>query len=416
MTSPAEQEFWPELLERLAEESVVALAEAYQLEVAEIDAALAATTGERPVQQEAWWPEVLRDHEQGSLRQLARRFGTNPRRLRRGLARAAVRVAGSTVQDDGVEVLEDFRDRLGKEPDRSLAAEAGVTVEAIKGERRRLGIDPYRMKPDVEEWGGRPPGKRDKPRQRRRWQEAPEPVIIRRAGHGGGAEATVEPEPSVERRPRVPSSFRRVTLEAPVQPEEGDAVEQLSAEAAPPRADAKRRRIVRPTTPEEAPALGRVGAFGGLPRLGARSDRGSAEPELPVPELPEPAPPQPAPVVTAPAPVDREPPPRRARKKPSKTAASPSSPPSEPEPARARAAPPAPREPESPPVGTEPTAPPEPGSFAWHVQLPGEPEPMLVLADDMQAALSLAAVHKGVDRLDGAKAWRLAEVLHDSER
>jgi hypothetical protein len=404
MSSPAEQEFWPELLERLVEESVAALAEAYALEAAELDAALAATTGDRPVQQEAWWPEVLREHEQGSLRQLARRFGTNPRRLRRGLARAAVRVAGSVIKDEGVTLLETFRERLGQEPDRSLAAEAGVTVEAIKGERRRLGIAPYRMKPDAEEWGGKPQVKRDKPRQRRRWQDAPAPVIIRRAGSSAGPDEE-QVEPTVTRKPRVPTSFRRVELGKPAEADALDVDVEEDGTARPSRHDPKRRRIVRPTAEEEAAAVGRVAGFGGLPRLGA-----------PVP---------------ASEPVTEKDPLRRARKTPAPTTPRPPSAPRPPavEPAlpprRSAPAEPAlapepeptpPPEPEpTPPPEPEPTPPPEPerGAFAWQVQLPGEPDPMLVLADDMQGALELAAAHKGLGRVEGARAWRLAEVLRD---
>jgi len=153
MSALPEQEWWPEFIEKLKERELVELAVEYAVTPAELDEALAATTGGCSVQEEAWWPIVLRQHEQGSIRQLARRFGTNPRRLRRGLARCAVRIAGASVTDEGLPALQAFRERLGQEPDGVIASEAGVTVEAVKGERRRLGIEPYRMKPDAEEWG-----------------------------------------------------------------------------------------------------------------------------------------------------------------------------------------------------------------------------------------------------------------------
>jgi hypothetical protein len=302
MSSPIEQEYWPALLEQLETRTVAELSEQYGATPAEIDAALAQTTGDRPVQQEAWWPEVLRNHEHGSLRQLARRFGTNPRRLRRGLARCAVRVGGTTIDDAGVAALEPFRDRLGKEPDRTLATESGVTLEAIKGERRRLGIEPYRMKPDVEEWGSKPPGKREKPRQRRRWQDAPEPVIIRRAGHG----MDPQEEPAEEDTAVVRVVERRSPAPLPGPPA-GEVADKPEEPAPKPRPRAsgmssfgahaalglgsnhddtddddpsdkrRRRRIVRPTTPSEGTSP--IEGLSRLPRLGSKPPVRIIQPE-----------------------------------------------------------------------------------------------------------------------------------------
>ena len=482
MSSPTEQEYWPELLERLTEEPVSTLAEHYGLEAADIDAALARTSGDRPVQQEAWWPEVLRGHEQGSLRQLARRFGTNPRRLRRGLARCAVRVGGETISEGGIADLAVFRDRLGQEPDRSLATEAGVTVEAIKGERRRLGIEPYRMKPDVEEWGSKPPSKREKPKPRRRWQDAPEPVIIRRAGHGRDGEPEIEDAPAspeivaapvVERKARPQlAGFRSVGLGA----EPSAAVAPFETGSDP----RKRRRLVRPVASDEeeqSKPSGVPQGFGRLPRLGGPPPVRMIEPDQAAIEALDPTPPplvrarkmarkpeetpRALPPVPEPTPTPRakpaakpkvkaavkpaaepkvkaavkpaaepkvkaavkpaaEPKVKAAVKPKAKSAAKPKVKAAvKPEPAEIRpplplepapAVSPQPAPPVAPPVD-EPTS--ERGAFAWQVQLPGKTEPMLVLADDMQSALALASSHLGGEPLEGAKAWRLAEVLHE---
>jgi hypothetical protein len=396
MTTLMEQEFWPELLERLAEHSLSELASEYDVDASELDAALAATTGDRPVQQEAWWPEVVREHERGSLRQLARRFGTNPRRLRRGLARCAVRVGGSVIDDQGVADLEPFRERLGKEPDRTLATEAGVTVEAIKGERRRLGIDPYRMKPDVEEWGGRPPSKRDKPKQRRRWQDAPEPVIIRRTGQGKepGSEPGEAPEPEVVARPAppraAPTGARLRGLTGLPAPAEEGAEDEPSASG-----ERRRRRLVRPSAEQEEPGSPAApGSLPRLPRLGAPSPVRVIPPPDAVPNTVQPELPQ----------QPEEPPAERKR------------------PVRRKAAPkPAPAPEPAPELPTPPTAeasegkPSARGAFAWQVTVPGRADPLLVLADDHAAALDLARGHLGGGSVDGAKAVRLAEVLHEGE-
>ncbi len=100
------------------------------------------------------WPELLRQRTSVSLRALARTFQTEPRRIRRALARAGLRAGGVELWGDGVPALFGARDRLGREPDRTLARAAGVSVEAVQGERNRLGIhaflpgEPLRLTPE----------------------------------------------------------------------------------------------------------------------------------------------------------------------------------------------------------------------------------------------------------------------------
>jgi hypothetical protein len=474
MSSPAEQEFWPALLEQLESRPVAELAIEYGIQAAEIDAALAQMTGDRPVQQEAWWPEVLREHESGSLRQLARRFGTNPRRIRRGLARAAVRVGGTTVDEAGVPALEAFKDRLGKEPDRTLAAEAGLTVEAIKGERRRLGIDPYRMKPDVEEWGSKPPGKREKPRPRRRWQDAPEPVVIRRAGHGrdGSEEPEQDSSPVVrviERRSlAAPTGFRAVETSqdveepaAPARPRTSGLPTLGSVRAPSARDDdhalggdhqdgRRRRRLVRPSAANEAddvapndglPRLSRLAprppvriiqhdeadevdeayeAYEDVPLLSPRAaeppsdiDQGPSPVSVAAVEMPPAPPPVTKPAAKKPAakkPATKKP----ATKKPATkkpAAKKPAAKKPAPRPAPVGAEPPTPSAATS---GTDPTESVE-ASIAWQVNIPGRRDPVLVVAARKADALDQARQLLKVTSLTGATATRLGELLDEGK-
>jgi hypothetical protein len=96
------------------------------------------------------WEETVRRLLAGEpIRQIAASLKTKPRRLRRAFARAGVRAAGANLDRAGVLALVAYRNRLGKEPDTTLARAAGVTPEAVQGERRRLGIAAFRPAPLV---------------------------------------------------------------------------------------------------------------------------------------------------------------------------------------------------------------------------------------------------------------------------
>ena len=137
-------DWWPELMGRVASEPLADLAHEYGVDLASVEAGLAAEPADGPVTESVWWPEACRRIEAGgSLRQVARSFGTNPRRVRRGLARSGLRAGGRDLSE-GVPELQAHLARLGKEPDVVIARDAGVAVEAVKGERRRLKIEAYR--------------------------------------------------------------------------------------------------------------------------------------------------------------------------------------------------------------------------------------------------------------------------------
>ena len=67
-----------------------------------------------PAEQEAWWAEFTRLYKQVPLRELARKYGTNPRRLRRAAQRSGL--------DDEPEVIQANAQRLGTVPDASRPA------------------------------------------------------------------------------------------------------------------------------------------------------------------------------------------------------------------------------------------------------------------------------------------------------
>ncbi len=136
--------WWAGFTERLKETSLDLLAEELHVDPLLLDDALREASHGGAAEGEPWWPEVARLHDSRPIRELARRFGTNPRRLRRALARSGLRAAGAAIGSSGVSLLRSHLALLGKEPDHLIAAMAGVIPEVVQGERRRLGIPPFR--------------------------------------------------------------------------------------------------------------------------------------------------------------------------------------------------------------------------------------------------------------------------------
>jgi hypothetical protein len=175
-----EREWWTDFVHRLATEPLWSMAAEFSVDEEDLEAALAAEPAPDGALSAPWWPEVERRIAQGaSLRDTARRFGTNPRRLRRNLARAGVRAGGHDIREFGVEALAPHLERLGVVPDQAIAQEAGVTLEAVQGERRRLKIAAFEPPAPVRKRPTGPPV-RLRPRESSPSSDGPELVVRRR--------------------------------------------------------------------------------------------------------------------------------------------------------------------------------------------------------------------------------------------
>jgi hypothetical protein len=143
-----EQSWWNSLIERLRVESLSVLAREHGVSVEDLARALSEIGASGPAHTTPWWPEARRLRFTASIREIARRFHTNPRRIRRGFARMGLRVGGRDLAGRGVPELQSLRDELGRVPDGVLAKKAHVVVEAVQGERRRLHIPAFRPSSD----------------------------------------------------------------------------------------------------------------------------------------------------------------------------------------------------------------------------------------------------------------------------
>lgn len=205
-------------------------------------------------EREPWWGQLLVEYAAGaSLRALARQFSTTPRRIRRAMARTGVRAHGRQLSNRGVPELVPFLARVGKEPDAVVARAAGVTPEAVAGERARLGLAPFRpaarahLTRDDEAWI-RGPVRR--PREKTRVDA--DLLVVRR---------TLAPEsrPSLVRRPAHAASEPTAPQRAP-QPEVDGGARTFRGAAAVvvvrPGVDAPSVHAPRaPETPPGAPPV-----------------------------------------------------------------------------------------------------------------------------------------------------------------
>ena len=212
----------------LRERSLTELAEDASVSVAELEGLLVEGDLGGSALDAPWWPEAARRIRSGMpVRAVARCFQTNPRRLRRALARACIRTGGVWVPEEGLAALVTVRPRLGCEPDGRIAKAAGVSVEAVQGERRRLGISPFRPEPPSPS----PPLPVPKPAAvdlapRRGRPALPAPTVVRRAPAREVQGATPPPATSL-----------------------GQGLPRLSRPVPAPAAATTRprRRLVRPT-------------------------------------------------------------------------------------------------------------------------------------------------------------------------
>ena len=183
---------------------------------------------------EPWWAEFVGLYKTVPLRELARRFGTNSRRLRRAAQR-------SGLDEEPMKVRESEQ-RLGTLPDASLADDLDVTVEHIQGARLRRGVAPFhpraprRTQKVTIQRPAPPPA--DKPK-RVRADPTQVQVVVRRA-------------PVVERRGDLPTGVslsRSLAVRPPPPPGPAPAPFDPPPPVAPPPPSAAandgRRRVVR---------------------------------------------------------------------------------------------------------------------------------------------------------------------------
>ena len=222
-----ERPWWGSLTRRLTTEPLGSLAAAYELPIEELEAALAAETGSGSLVLAPWWPEAVRRVRAGvAIREIARRFGSNPRRIRRALARDFVRIQGENTGGPLPEPVRAVRDRLGKQADEDLAVEVGLPGEAIQGARRFFGIPPCVPPPRPRTRVRRVPERARESRPPRREMERPAPKRSNRA------RPWEEPPPEVIRRSSPPTrplvNLRRRLV---VVPEAEAAAQPLPPEA-----------------------------------------------------------------------------------------------------------------------------------------------------------------------------------------
>ena len=382
--------WWGAVIRRLEDEPLAAVSADLDVPVDELERGLVVADAGGSATDAPWWPEVVRAVVAGgSLRSLARRFDTNPRRIRRGLARAGLRVGGVDVRQEGVPALRAFIDRLGAEPDGDIAALAGVPVEAVQGERRRRGIAAFRPAPAVRPVRVEPPPPAPapaRPSRRRGWKNsaaAPAPTVIRRSTSRRAA----APSPAVAESPS--------TRPTPVaQPSAMGALPTLQPRPVePPAASSgrRRRRLVRPERPTEPEPS--------EPSSVARRPSASLHGEVRQVQLPSAA--------EAPAALPAGPAAAAPVEAPD---ASPAAPP-DPAPvgsavealAAALMVAPAPA-----PVAPAAT---RPSRRGWRVKIDGAEQPFLLVADDVGQAMELLRRRVGAQALARASVYRVGPLL-----
>jgi hypothetical protein len=380
---------------------------------------------------ESWWDEFRRDYGNVPLRELARRYGTNPRRLRRAAQRA-----GLTTEDERIAELENL---LGTMPDITLADRANVTPEKIKGARRKRAIDPFNpqlRKKQREETAAakaratreaRPPRRAEPVRERkpmRRSWHVDEPTVVVTKRRVGRAETPR----SAFGEDRLSSRLARVRSEPAESRTEGPVVEKRRRRIVPTgRAEEMRglrddRRTTRETAPPVAkpapePAPAPKMAVRRAPRRRpvaastyvAPTPEPKSEPEPAAPvSAPEPvvvaAPKPPKPLAAVPKPIEARP---VAKPAPTPVAAEPVPAPkpvaAEPAPApKPVAAAPKPARRRSSGGGAAAPPPPPAAPEYWRVMVDSEgvESEVLVSATSLQEALTVASTKGSVVRIE----------------
>jgi len=371
---------WDDVVARLAVEPLSALASSLQIEEFELLAWLVVDGTGQPAERTAWWPEAVRMRAAGeSIRGVARRFQTDPRRVRRGLARLGLRVGGVDVPEgEGAEVLAAVRDRVGMEPDTVVAKAVGVAPEAIKGERRRLGIPGHvqrrrvKLTADDEAWIRGPLKVR---RTRVRTEPESLQVVRRPSGRVGTEPRRADSEDGPRRLDTPRAGF------APSRPD--------------PRRDFFRNdhqaeidRLLEPTARRDGPRR--------LVRSPDSRPMGSPEPR---PAAPLPGTGLRSPLRSVPPPADAV---RPAAASSASRGTSPGSTPTAPSLPGLRSVPP----PALVSAAPAQSFPADPDDVEWNIQVPGWTERVTVIAPDIVTALARAAERVPSALLARASIWR----------
>ena len=407
VTMIREATWWRDCVDALRSESLASLSARFKVQEAELCEALASESAGLPADKAVWWPEALRMRVTFSLRAIARTFHTDPRRLRRALARAGLRVGGREIAEHtGVPQLSGLRDVLGREPDRAVAKMGGVIPEAVQGERMRLNIPAYvqrrrvRLSREEEDWiRGPKRGRRAKVQVEENLQ------VVRRttrtdehahrpSGWGVGF-ADPRPRPTSEvpfRSPRVERDFFRSSgadeMEQLLQPVRQRDGRQRIVRSEPPRTlppDSMTRGSIAPgsVTAESAPSSSSPSVAPGTRRIvTARVSSSAASPAAPPLDTDvRPALPSLSGVARAPRGTALV---SSARASAASVSAAPVS---------------------AAPVSAAPVT----GDVEWVVSLPGNDAPVRVHAPDIVQAIAAAGRIVPADLLRLASVWRADE-------
>ena len=406
MSMIREATWWRDCVDALRSEPLASLSVRFSVEEVALCEALALESAGLPADKAVWWPEALRMRAASSLRAIARTFHTDPRRLRRALARTGLRVGGREITEHaGVPQLSGLRDVLGREPDRAVAKMGGVIPEAVQGERVRLNIPAYvqrrrvRLSREEEDWiRGPKRGRRAKVHVEDNLQVVRRPTRTdenahRPSGWGVGF-ADPRPRPTSEvpfRSPRVEREFFRSSgtdeMEQLLQPVRQRDGRQRIVRSEPPRTlppDSTMRASVAPGSATSVSPAGAANSSPTTPSVvpGTRrivTSRASAPPASP-----------------AAAPVDADV--RPALPSLSGVARAP------------RAAVVRPVAVAPPPVAVAPPpVAPALGDVEWVVSLPGNEAPVRVHAPDIVQAIAAAGRIVPADLLRLASVWRADE-------
>ncbi len=262
-----DREWWPALIDRLRFEPLPVLAREFGENLVDLYAELASIGADGPAQQTPWWPEARRLRNTTPIREIARRFHTNARRIRRAMARTSLRVGGRELGSRGLPELQAFRDQLGRVPDWRIARAAKVTVWAVQGERRRSNIPGFRPRPgagkrglsqDEEAWILGPA----RPRRDRMRVDSEAVQVVRRPVVRAGD----SPRPVGTTQPTPP----RPTLESAPEPGFRPALPRPTGT----------RRIIRPEEPVLAPTPAPAPTVIRRPRRGPETTWRPVDPQV----------------------------------------------------------------------------------------------------------------------------------------